>query len=225
MRIKRAVVNTAIRTFYHLKNLGALFFVPLLVIDGLMPLLGCLVYSQYGAGERFYAAILEFGQYMLPFASVWWSLFVLRDYLEGDGAEVLYANAHNDKFVDIFLLFAVSCVNIAITFAGYAAVLPEVARELIRIWSVCILYFGIIYFVGFLSKSTTGALLLVLLYTIANIFYGRIKGNALFLYFSLTPLNKSLYWSSYAPLLLLGIGLTAAGIVLNRTKFKLYTQM
>ncbi len=222
MRFKKYLVGVLTRTYLHLKNLKFLFFVPLLIMNALIPMLNYAVYKQYGVGDRLYTNILEYSQWLMPFASVWWSLFALRDYLEGDGNELLYVNRHSNKFVDIFILFFISILDIAIVFSVYAIQIPQMKFEYIRILSICFLYFGIVYFVSFLTKSTTLSTLTVVLYMIVNIYYGRGDKRIPFIYVSTDRLSKQFFVSDYLPLLWTGLILTALGILINKKRIGLY---
>lgn len=218
MRFKKYLINMFIRAFLHLKNLRALFFVPLLILNVLIPMLNYMVYKQYGVGERLYLNILEYSLWFMPMASVWWALFALRDYLESEGNELLYVNPNANKFPDIFFLFFLSVLNIAIIFSVYTDFLPHMKYEFFRILTVCIFYFGIVYFLSFLSKSTTITLAAVVLYMLANFYYrGRNIKNFL-LYFSTERITEKIFTSDYMPLLLLGILFTFVGVLLNVKK-------
>lgn len=219
MRFKRYLVNISTRTMLHLKNLKGLALVPLFILDILIPVLNYLVYKQYGVSDRLYTNILQYSQWLMPLASVWCSLFVLRDYLESDGNELLYANPHGNKFADIFILFLISILNITILFLIYTALIPDMKYEYLKILTICVFYFGLVYGISFLTKSTTMTTLIVVLYTIANVCFEKQSSKIfLFIYFSTERISKKLFISDYCPLLLAGILLTALGVIINVKK-------
>jgi hypothetical protein len=91
--------------------------------------------------------------------------------------------------------------------------------EFIRILSVCIFYFGLVYFLTFLTKSTTITLMAIILYTLSNIVF---TANKLVfpLYYTLEKITLSLYLNVYLPLALVGIALSIIGVVLNKRSLK-----
>lgn len=220
MCFKKCLTNVLIRIYLHLKNLKILFFIPLFIINVLIPFLNYIEYTQHGIGNELYMSILEYSQWLMPFVSVWWSLFALRDYIENDGNELLYVHKASQQFIDIFLLFFLCILNITVIFSVYTLLIPSMKYEYVRILSICIFYFGIMFFLSILTKSTTIALLVVILYTIANICYRAGNENIVLLYFSTARISNKLFYSNYLPLLLNGILFTAIGALINTKKIR-----
>uniref|UniRef100_UPI003FF04525 hypothetical protein n=1 Tax=Candidatus Fimivicinus sp. TaxID=3056640 RepID=UPI003FF04525 len=89
MPAKRNLKFLLLRLFYHLRGLKAMFWVPMVGMNVLLPLLNYRSFLKAGADEL---ALLpqEFHRLMAvtaPVLCVWWVLFVLREYVEPDGAE------------------------------------------------------------------------------------------------------------------------------------------
>lgn len=219
MRVKKHMKLYTIRVYYHLKSIGLLFFVPLIFIDILIPLLNVLEYSKYGVGEELYINILQYSQWFMPLFSVWWIIFVLREYLESDGNELLYVHSNRCKLNDVLCIFFVYILNIAIIFTIYTALFPNMKYEFIKILSISILYLGIVYSFAYFTKSITITLMAILLYTLASIIF---SANILVfpLYFTLKRITPSLYFDSYFPLAITGILLLVIGVVLNKKALK-----
>lgn len=207
------------RMIYHLKSIGLLFFVPLVIIDILIPTLNIMEYSKYGIGEELYIHILQYSQWFFPFFSAWWVLFVLREYIESDGNELLYVHADRCKLKDILCLFVLYIFNIAILFSIYATLFPNMKYEFLKILSVCIFYLGITYFFTYLTKSITITLLILIFFTLANITFGS---NIMIFpfYYTLERVTVALYINSCLPLMLIGLALLFVGTVLNKRWLK-----
>ncbi len=219
MRFEKHIALSFNRLIYHLKSIGLLFFIPLVIIDILIPILNIMEYSKYGIGEELYIHILQYSQWFFPFFSVWWVLFVLREYIESDGNELLYVHADRCKLKDILCLFILYIINITILYFIYDALFPDMKYEFLKILSVCIFYLGITYFFTYLTKSITITLLILILFTLANITYG--SNIMIFpLYYTLDKITVSLYINSYLPLMLTGLILLFVGVVLNKRWLK-----
>lgn len=204
---------------YHLKSIGLLFFVPLVIIDILIPTLNIMEYSKYGIGEELYIHILQYSQWFFPFFSAWWVLFVLREYIESDGNELLYVHADRCKLKDILCLFILYIFNITILYSMYNVLFSDMKYEFLKILSVCIFYLGITYFFTYLTKSITITLLILIFFTLANITFGS---NIMIFpfYYTLERVTVALYINSCLPLMLIGLALLFVGTVLNKRWLK-----
>lgn len=219
MRLKKHIALRFFRALYHLKSIGLLFFPPLVIINILVPALNIMEYLAFGGNDSLYISILQYTQWLFPFSSVWWVLFVLREYLESDGNELLYVHADRCKWKDCVCLFVPSLCNIGLVFGAYAALLDGIGYEFLRIGSICVFYLGLTYFLAYLSKSVTITLLTLIFYTLANLIFGM--AHTVFpLYYTLQKLTPALYVRVYLPMLLAGLALFAAGGLLNQKRLK-----
>jgi len=75
------------RLYLELKNLRFYYFVPLVVLFILVPLTVLAALKQYGDSFPSFSVIC---QLYIPCFSPWWSLFILKDYLNSPGKEVLF---------------------------------------------------------------------------------------------------------------------------------------
>ncbi len=218
MRFKRYVKNLFFRTFLHLKSIGVLVYIPLIIINVILPLLTYLVYRQYGISSRLEISIQEYSQWLLPLACVWWPMFVMKEYIEGDGRELLYINKTSNRFLDLFLLFIISILNVALIFLVYTSLIPYMKYEYIRILIICFLYFSIVYTIGFTTNSSAFTVLSVILYTLVNVYYGREQNKNILIYLSTQRLTMKSFISNYLPLLIMGIVLLIFCIIFNKKR-------
>ncbi len=219
MRIKKYVENLMLRAFLHWKSLGFLAYIPVLVINVLFPLISYAVYHRYGVGERLKMCIQEYGQILLPLTSVWWVMFAMHDYIEGEGCEVLYTSKVSTRFLDAIFLFVVSILNIMALFSVYALLIPSIQYEFIRITTICVLYFGLMYAFSYLTHSSAVTVSIIVMYTVFNIYYGCFQAGekySVFIYYSTSEVTKNSLCKDCLPLLTIGVFLTTIGLILNR---------
>ncbi len=75
-----------------LKNVGAVRFAPLVLFDVLYPILLCSMRFNGTEPEMIEVYLLQMSQVIFPFFSAWDVIFVLREYNESEGNEVLFVN-------------------------------------------------------------------------------------------------------------------------------------
>jgi hypothetical protein len=143
-------------------------------------------------------------------------MFALRDYIEGDGNELLFSNPNRNKIIDMLCLFLFSILNILIIFLFYYLLMPDTKYEVVRIISICVFYFAIVYCISFLTKSTTIVLMLVIALTTVNVYLGgRVKTN-IFINYSIEHLTLKSFINIYLPIVIIGFVLLVIGIILNK---------
>ncbi len=203
------------RLIYHLKSIGKLAFVPIIVVDIIIPIVNFYTYMQGGIQELRFNIIL-LAQNFIPFFSVWWIIFVLREYVESDGKELLYVNKSRSKFTDILYLYILYCINMFFIFIIYNLIIPKMIYECIRIFSISMFYFGITYSFIYLTNSTTLSLMLNLIYTIQNIVNIKTPKYPFYYDVNCNNLELDMYFKHYFPLLITGVVFLIIGFKLNK---------
>lgn len=219
MRVKGYLSRIALRMVYYFKGIGILFWVPLLVVDILLPGLFTARCLSNGADETLRTAMLSINQMLIPLFSAWWPLFILREYVESDGNELLYVYGRRCKVWDILLVYLLYAADIGLMFILYVQWFPEMGMEYLRLMSVCVLYVGVVYALLYLTKSITAACIVVLFYTVISLI-GYHDQLVFPLYYQPIPLTWSAYGRYYLPLCLLGCMLLAVGAYLNKRRMK-----
>lgn len=119
--------------------------------------MGCinlhLDFSSSADRDLLFIQVCDFTQYLIPMFSVWWILFVLREYVEGEGNELLYVNRYKLKFFDILALFVFYLLCVGVLYLLFSIFVPHMYLEYIRIFCVCVFYFGFVYFFYFYNKE------------------------------------------------------------------------
>lgn len=215
MYTQKHLVPLARRTRLHLKSLGFLKWVSPLILNAVIPFINYIQYKEFGMGAGLYMEFLQTAQTVMPFFSIWWVVFALREYVEADGNELLFVSRGRTKLPDALALFLLYILNMAIVFGVYTAFFPQMKYEFFRVLCVCLFYFGMAYCLLFLTKSLTLTLLAALFYMLA-VFVTQEGSGALFLlYATKEAVCRALALRVFLPLGLLGAVLTGAGVVLN----------
>lgn len=95
--------------------MGVLYFVPHFFLYVLIPLLGIGYILYHGNGENARGLVFFDIQKFIPFLSVWWILFGLDDYVEGNSSEILrvYKRALLSEF---WLMFGWYILHVTLLF-------------------------------------------------------------------------------------------------------------
>jgi hypothetical protein len=219
MRTKRNLSAAFARLRLHCKSVGLLALVPFLILNCILPAISLLTYRKYGADTGFHVIVIQFAQWLMPLASVWLVIFVLREYVEASGSELLFVCKNRCKLADMLLLFSLPMLNILAWFIVYSCMLPALFFEFFRIFGICILFFGLTYALAFWTKTIFVPLLALLVYTITSIV--TYKNHMIFpLYYTTEFLTGSIFLRGYLPLLGIGVTLIFAGVAGVTTRAK-----
>ncbi len=142
-----------------LKNAGAVRFVPLVLFDVLYPILLCSMYFNGTEPDMIEVYLLQMSQVIFPFFSAWDVIFVLREYNESEGNEVLFVNKRVSAGAICAVIFCAMLLNVSIMMAASCLLLPDFAFEFVRIIPACVFFFGMCSFIISISKSAAISIL------------------------------------------------------------------
>lgn len=203
MFIKGYLNPYLMRLFYHSKNIGILFWIPVFVFIFLIPFLNYLAYTRNGIDEDLYLNIIRYGQWLMPFFSVWHVIFILRESVEAEGYELFYMTGHRLKITDVLGIFGISLIFITLLFMVYGLMLPNMWLEYLRILSICFLFLGIVYGVTYWFKSITPTILILILYVFGTTV--MVNHDPVFLlFYTLEVMSWQLFLSHYLILVVMG---------------------
>mgnify|MGYP000764526999 FL=1 len=151
-----------------LKNVGAVRFAPLVLFDVLYPILLCSMRFNGTEPEMIEVYLLQMSQVIFPFFSAWDVIFVLREYNESEGNEVLFVNKRVSAGTICAVIFCAMLLNISIMMAASCLLIPDFVFEFMRIIPACVFFFGMCGFIISISKSAAISILGGVLYLIAN---------------------------------------------------------
>lgn len=210
-----SAVFTAVRL--SLKNVGAVRFVPLVLFDVLYPLLLCSMHFNGIKPEMIEVYLLQMSQVIFPFFSAWDVIFVLREYNESEGNEVLFVNKRVSARTICAVIFCAMLLNVSIMMAASCLLLPDFAFEFVRIIPACVFFFGMCGFIIGISKSAALSILGGVLYLIAN-YMLCINREVPMFYMSSGLVSSELIFKSCLPLFIFGIVLAVAGNIISEKR-------
>lgn len=220
MHIKKHIKNSNI-TVLLIKSIGIMRFVPLIAINVFA--LGLILLSGFGRKmqEETMMDFLLVSQFFFPVFSVWWSVFILREFTDANGSELIYTICRRSLLAYILLPFLILLLNIAVILGICTAFCSIFIWEFIRIICVCVFYFGLIYSVSMFSRSTSVSLFSIIIYTlVCTVFRGEKPSFPL--YMSQWIIDSDDIFKVCIPLLIFGIILVAAGRLSEK---RLYTNL
>lgn len=151
-------------TAYLIRNTGILRFVPIIMLDIFALAMIILSITSRENIDDMRTDFLMISQYIFPLFCVWWSVFILREFIEADGNEVFYSAGLTNIMVQALKPFLLLLCNCALLLALCSAFCPDFVIEFARIFSACIFCFGLIYFVSMCFKSTAIAIFAAIVY-------------------------------------------------------------
>lgn len=157
------------KVFLECKGIGMLFFVPILVD---YVLLGLAVFAGSLAGYALdYAYSGECFKY-IPIMAPWWMLMTFREYVEGEGHELLFLH-DKGKVWDMVLLFLLYLVMwfplwklFEVIWCQDTLGAESAVTFFVMLFVRCLFYYGTAFALLVLTKQLTFPFLFVLVYAI-----------------------------------------------------------
>ena len=148
-----------------LRKMGLLYFVPHIFLYVLIPLLGIgyLLYHEDGANAR--GLIFYDFQKFIPFLSVWWILFGLDDYVEGDSSEILRVHKRS-LLAEFWLMFSWYILHVAVLFLAFGIFLENYWRDYPLIVTQVLAFASVAFCLLCATRTLMVPFLITLLYEI-----------------------------------------------------------
>ena len=148
-----------------LRKMGLLYFVPHVFLYVLIPLLGIgyLLYHEDGANAR--GLIFYDFQKFIPFLSVWWILFGLDDYVEGDSSEILHVHKRS-LLAEFWLMFSWYILHVDVLFLAFGIFLENYWRDYSLIVTQALAFASVAFCLLCATQTLMVPFLLTLLYEI-----------------------------------------------------------
>lgn len=220
MSIERNIKFLFKRTFYNLRSLKFTFWLPIFIVNIFIPIINYLDYKKYSATlplKEFEGMLQNYIFLFVPFLCVWWVIFILREYVESDGNEILYVCRARNKLPELCIAFLLFIADVSILYIAYIANIPEMKYSYFALLCTCIFVFGVTYFIMFATKMTAISLMINLIYVIAGKIFVRQK--MIFpLYFSPEPIREKAVLEFYFPLALIGCLFILFGYIYNKKR-------
>jgi len=203
------------RLYLHSRNIGFLFFVPIIIFVILIPILNYFQYTIGGIDEMLYFNIIRYAQWLMPFFSVWNVIFTLRESIEVEGYELFYMPYNRIKAIDVLGIFGISLALITLLFFVYGLTLPNMWLEYLRIISSSFLFLGLVYGITNLFKSITPTIMILIMYLFGSVIAVDHDPIPLLFYTS-EMISWQLFLEHYLILVVLGCVCFSIGHVANK---------
>jgi hypothetical protein len=142
------------RLYLELKNQRFYFFVPPFILFVLVPLT-VLATIKSGAGSNF-PECATISQLFIPSFAAWWPLFILKEYLNSPGKELLivHKSGRDSLFFRMIILWAFFVLLIVILFIYFNSLFDFVWFLLIAIIIQSMFMIALAYFLSLLFHNT-----------------------------------------------------------------------
>lgn len=168
MRIKK-FLNQIRLAYFHLKSLKLLYFVPLVFLFIILPFSTVGDINRYGIDEHtFFVTQINFQVY-IPFMSIWWIIFGLREYVEGKGKELLFVYKKS-MISDFFIIFIWYFIHVVFLFIMYAILFHPFFDCLIIIFVQSLVFSSVTLFLMSALKTIAIPFLISIFYEIFCMF-------------------------------------------------------
>lgn len=210
-------------TYWLLKNLKIFFFIPVFVVIVYFPIASFYLYDAFNDSlNLFFINIHQRFFLFFPLFSVWWTIFVLKEFMDAQGNELLYIYNKPKHIMKIQLLI---CLLYSLNVAAYMLVFNFIFSNhffimiqlLICSFTMC----SFAFFVSLLFNSTGIALLLSVTYCI---FLNLFDLDNVLSFISIFPNTFEINMESLIHIVcvfLVGIIFNASGYLISKFK-KLY---
>jgi len=204
MFTKKHLNSYLMRLYLHSKNIGWAYFVSIFVFLFIIPVLNYLQFSYSGISYELRANIIRNAQLLIPFFSVLNVVFMFRETIEADGAEIFLMPNKNIKIIDFLGVSGINLLIITLLFTMYSSLFADMWFEYFRILIICFVFFCIAYGITHLAKSITPTILILLSYLLITVIFVRYD-PVFFLFFTMEKMSWNLFFSHYLILLLFSL--------------------
>ena len=213
---------------FYFKNIKSLFWVPVVLLLIVMPVVVGALYNAMADQESIALQnILTIFQQIIPLFSTWWLVFILREYIDGDGAEILYTyeSVYRSKLGVVLLTLACYLLVLAADYLLLSVLYLKWAGliwiDFVKMSIICLFFNSFVYLIMYLLRSTTAGIICSILYYFAVSLTGQMGNPFVSVYFEyggnqLGFVSASDLGSHYLVVLLLSFALLALAYIRER---------
>ncbi len=196
----------------QLLNMGLLFFVPLMVYYMLIPILICAFVQNPLTGSEAYDYLEQFGYFVVPIFSTWWVHMFLKEYVEGDGREVLLLGGGIASLS--FMFFLLHSITLLPMYLFFDNTQGEVTELFLQFQIISFLMCGITLYASTMLKSISLSALIVMAYCAwSNVVSQNLDQ---FDSWKFTNMRPDYFWGDNSKFLLIGIVFWVLGVLQSR---------
>jgi len=209
------------RRFYlELKNLKTYYFAPVFIVCGLVPL---IVFSEIlvnaGVDDRALIKLYAVCQMYIPWSAVWWPAFVMKEYLNSPGKELLfiYRFGYDNLFCRMLSIWGWYCAHIMLLFIMMTFLFHQVISFFLFLAAQSLLMIAAAYLLAMLSRNTFIPLIITFAYCL--VFWLIIHMPTSIFVYDAKPFDAAfLYKTPW--LILLAAALFGFGFIIEKRIFK-----
>lgn len=208
-----------IRLLYlSFKNLKIYYFIPLFFLYIFLPVLNFGMVSMSGNIENSYILVFREAEKYIPLLSFWWITLIFKEYISGDGNEVLYCIDSSGKvklslIAPIFLWYI---IHVGVLFLGYSIFWDNVLLEFIKTVLQCFFFVSLGYMLMYISESPIISFMLLLIYELLTIFINSNIANYISIFENGNRITMNAIATKYLGFLLLSIAFLVIGVYKNK---------
>ncbi|MBZ9637734.1 ABC transporter permease [Clostridium sp. FP1] len=205
-------------TYFSLKNLKIYYFVPLIILYIFIPILNIGMVNLSGNIENAYVLVFSEAEKYIPILSLWWIIFVFKEYIEEDGNEILYCieDSGKVKIHHISLLFAWYIIHVSVLFLIYSLFWDNVFLEFIKTVIQCFFFTSVAYMLMYTLKSTTISFMFLLIYELLSIFINSKSFNYISIFENGEKISLQAIITKYSVFFIVGILFLIIGVYKNK---------
>lgn len=208
------------RVFLQLKGLRFSALVPPLVLFVVLPVLFIPLLEFFGPSEDMYRIVLQCIQTVMPFFSIWWIIFISREYIENDGNELLFTFKSKTLWREYLILFIFYLFLAFFEFLIFSYYYPAIWLEYVRFFCVAFMFFSGAYALMYITGSIALTFLVIMILIIINMTVPFQQPNPIY-YICLLPFDRSIFLTVCLPQFIMAVILFIIGIISNK-RFRKY---
>ena len=195
--------------YMQAKNMKILFFVPLAVFYIVIPLMVYAFTLNPLGPQDPNTSLVDVSYLLIPVFSVWWLYLSLKEYLEGEGNELLVMSGGVGAVSGVF--FCAAVVSWLPVFLFFDNSKDEITALFLQMIVASFLMYGVVLAASFLFRSVAAAILAALCYAILGT-----SSVDKFSFIKYGSMNDIMWFDSALPLIGLGIVFWIYGIHCSR---------
>lgn len=204
--------------YLSMKNLKGYYFIPLIFLYIVIPILDIGLINMSGNIENAYLSIFAEAEKYIPILSLWWTTFIFKEYIDGDGNEVLYCidSSSKLKIQHIALIFSWYIIHVSILFLVYGFFLDNVLLEFLKTVIQCFFFTSLGYTLIYTLKSTTISFMFLIVYELLCLFIRCEFTKYISIFQGEQIISMQLIGTKYFIFLLIGILFLIIGVYKNK---------
>ncbi len=218
MYIKRFLIIKK-QLYLNFRNVKGFYYIPLVFLYIVLPVLNIATIRQYGVCENAFTIICNDIQKFAPIMCSWWVIFAFKEYIEGDGCEVLYVYKKS-IVLDVILIYIWYLIHITILMIVYSFYFTNIWLIFMRIAIQSLFFASGAYLCMFLFKSISISFMFIFVYEIICLFtnFGITKYISIF--HSNSPINIRLMVTKNIPVIIISLFFLYLGNRLHKVYLK-----